>query len=401
MKTSLFHFDLPPDLIAAAPACPRESARLLHILPDGTAADAVVGDLPDLLRAGDLLVFNDTKVIPARLFGTRGQAAVELTLFKQINPSDWEALVKNARRLHAGDVIVFDGGLTAEVLHKTPAGPVAVRFNQSGADLEASLNAVGTMPLPPYIKRPRGGLDSDKADYQTIFARNAGAVAAPTAGLHFTEDLLRRLDAKGIDRVFITLHVGGGTFLPVKTDDTDDHRMHAEYGVITAEAARKINAAKRAGRRVIPVGTTALRLLESAADDRGYVRPFGADTRIFITPGYAFKCADALWTNFHLSESTLFMLVCAFAGVDVMKRAYAHAMERRYRFFSYGDACLIESPARRAEQPDDQQAEDAHRQRQRPDARQQQRQVQRDDAGRPDDDGAPDDRPLHRAVERR
>ncbi len=349
MKTSLFHFDLPPDLIADAPASPRESARVLHVLPDGTTAEARVSDLPDLLRAGDLLVFNDTKVIPARLFGTRGRAAVELTLFKQIAASDWEALVKNARRLHVGDEIVFDGGLSAIVLDKTASGPVVVRFNASGAELTQLLNAVGTMPLPPYIKRPRGGRDSDKADYQTIFATHAGAVAAPTAGLHFTADLMRRLERKGIDKTFITLHVGGGTFLPVKTDDTDDHRMHAEYGVITDEAARKINDAKRAGRRVIPVGTTALRLLESAADDAGYVRPFCADTRIFITPGYAFKCADALWTNFHLSESTLFMLVCAFAGLDVMKRAYAHARKRRYRFFSYGDACLIESPARRAE----------------------------------------------------
>lgn len=368
MKTRLFHFELPPELIANAPAVPRESARLLHILSDGTSVDAHVSDLPDLLKAGDVLVFNDTKVIPARLYGTRGEAKIELTLFKQINASDWEALIKNARRLRAGDAVVFAPDLTAIVLHKTPSGPVAVRFNHAGAALMSRLHAVGTMPLPPYIKRPRGGMASDKADYQTLFARYEGAVAAPTAGLHFTTDLLRRLKQKGVETVFITLHVGGGTFLPVKTEDTDDHRMHAEFGIVSDAAARQINAAKRQGRRVIPVGTTALRLLESAADAQGVVHPFRADTRIFITPGYAFKCADALWTNFHLSESTLFMLVCAFAGTDVMKRAYARAVERRYRFFSYGDACLIESPARSAKQPDDQQAQDVHRQRNHADA---------------------------------
>lgn len=345
MKTDIFQFELPESAIAHAPTEPRDAARLLHITGPGQWADLTVADFDKLLRPDDVLVFNDTKVIPARLYGERGAAKIEMTLFKQENLSDWTTLVKNARRLKPADVIQFDGGLSASVLHKTESGAVVVRFNKSGADLMAALHQVGTMPLPPYIKRLRGGLASDKADYQTIYARHEGAVAAPTAGLHFTEDLFRRLDAKGISRVFITLHVGGGTFLPVKVDDTDQHKMHAEYGVITPETAAFLNEVRRQGRRIIPVGTTSLRLLESAADDKGVIHPFAAETRIFITPGYRFRATDALFTNFHLSGSTLFMLVCAFAGIDPMKAAYRHALSAGYRFFSYGDACFIEKPA--------------------------------------------------------
>ena len=344
MKTDIFTFDMPAELIADYPVEPRDSARLMHVLSDGSTEDKIVSDLADLLRPDDILVFNDTKVIPARLYGLRGQAKIELTLFKQENLSDWVTLIKNARRLKIGDLITFDSDLTASVLRKTDTGAVVVRFNLSGADLMAALHQIGTMPLPPYIKRGRGGKDSDKADYQTIYAKHEGAVAAPTAGLHFTDDLFRRLDEKGIEKLFVTLHVGGGTFLPVKVDDTDNHKMHAEYGVIAPEVADKINQAKKAGRRIIPVGTTSLRLLESATDENGIIHPFARETSIFITPGYHFKIIDALFTNFHLSGSTLFMLVCAFAGIDTMKRVYRTAIDKKYRFFSYGDACLIEKP---------------------------------------------------------
>ena len=342
MKTDIFTFDMPEDLIANYPAEPRDSARLLHILPDGSVADKTVADLDQLLRPDDVLVFNDTKVIPARLYGMRGAAKIELTLFKQENLSDWTTLIKNARRLKIGDIITFTDNFSATVLAKNETGAVVVRFNKSGADLMAALHRVGTMPLPPYIKRARGGLESDKADYQTIYACHEGAVAAPTAGLHFTPALFERLDQKGIERLFVTLHVGGGTFLPVKVDDTDNHKMHAEFGVLTQSVADKINAAKRAGRRIVTVGTTSLRLLESATDESGVVHAFEGETRIFITPGYRFRATDAMFTNFHLSGSTLFMLVCAFAGIDVMKAAYQYAIANRYRFFSYGDACLIE-----------------------------------------------------------
>ena len=346
MKTAVFQFDLPEELIAHEPVEPRDQARLLHILSDGRCEDATVADLDRLLRPDDLLIFNDTKVIPARLYGMRGAAKIEMTLFKQENLSDWVTLVKNARRLKIGDTVVFTPDFSAVVLHKTESGAVVVRFNKAGADLMAALHTVGTMPLPPYIKRLRGGRESDKADYQTIYARHEGAVAAPTAGLHFTPELFQRLDAKGIERVFVTLHVGGGTFLPVKVDDTDQHRMHAEFGVLSPEVADKINTARRQRRRIVTVGTTSLRLLESAADENGVVHPFAGETSIFITPGYRFKAVDVMFTNFHLSGSTLFMLVCAFAGIDVMKAAYQYAIANRYRFFSYGDACLIEPPAK-------------------------------------------------------
>ena len=342
MKTEIFKFDMPEELIANCPVEPRDSAKLLHILPNGDVEDKTVADLDDLLRPDDVLIFNDTKVIPARLYGVRGNAKIELTLFKQESLTDWMTLIKNARRLKVGDVISFSDHFQATVLYKTETGSVCVRFNYGGSELMEQLHLIGTMPLPPYIKRGRGGKEADKADYQTIYARHEGAVAAPTAGLHFTEELFQRLDKKGIERLFVTLHVGGGTFLPVKVDDTDHHQMHAEFGIITQEIAEKINRFKREGRRIITVGTTSLRLLESAADEKGIVHPFEGETRIFITPGYHFKAVDVMFTNFHLSGSTLFMLVCAFAGIETMKDAYKYAIQKGYRFFSYGDACLIE-----------------------------------------------------------
>jgi len=341
MKTEIFNFDLPADLIANYPVEPRDAARLLHV--DGMALqDQTMLDLPNLLRPNDVLIFNDTKVIPARLYGMRGQAAIELTLFKQVNLSTWETLIKNARRLKIGDVIQFVPDFYATVLNKTASGSVVVQFNVAGADLFAMLHTVGTMPLPPYIKRERGGKESDKSDYQTMYAKHEGAVAAPTAGLHFTPRLFAALEKRGIQKEFITLHVGGGTFLPVKVEDTDNHHMHAEYGIIPEDVAQRLTAYKQAGRRLVAVGTTSLRLLESATDEQGVIHPFAKETSIFITPGYRFKAIDALFTNFHIPESTLFMLVCALAGIEEMKHAYKHAVEERYRFFSYGDACLIE-----------------------------------------------------------
>ena len=341
MKTSDFDFDLPSELIANAPADPRDSARLLYI-NGSELQDRGMLDLPDLLKPMDVLVFNDTKVIPARLYGARGEAKIEMTLFKQVDLSTWETLIKNARRLHPNDKIDITNDFYATVLDKKENGAVVVQFNYKGVDLFAKLHEVGTMPLPPYIKRARGGKESDKADYQTIYARVEGAVAAPTAGLHFTDRLFKVLDEKGIKREFVTLHVGGGTFLPVKEENVEDHKMHAEYGVITPEVADRLNQYKSQGRRMVPVGTTSLRLLESASDEQGILHPFAGETSIFITPGYQFKFIDALFTNFHTPESTLFMLVSALAGLDEMKSAYKHAVEKRYHFFSYGDACLIE-----------------------------------------------------------
>ncbi|MBQ3695508.1 MAG: tRNA preQ1(34) S-adenosylmethionine ribosyltransferase-isomerase QueA [Alphaproteobacteria bacterium] len=341
MKTEVFDFNLPSELIANKPCEPRDAARLLHI--DGTAlTDGHMCDLADWLKPTDVLVFNDTKVIPARLYGTRGEAQVEVTLFKQIDLSRWETLIKNARRLHMDDEIVFAPNFKGMVVDKTESGSVIIQFNCQGSDLFARLHEVGTMPLPPYIKRLRGGLESDKTDYQTMYARHEGAVAAPTAGLHFTQRIFDSLKARGIRWEFVTLHVGGGTFLPVKVEDTKDHKMHAEYGVISADVAERLNVARKNGSRIVPVGTTSLRLLESAADDQGVIHPFAKETSIFITPGYCFKATDALFTNFHTPKSTLFMLVSALAGLDVMQNAYKHAVEERYHFFSYGDACLIE-----------------------------------------------------------
>ncbi len=343
MKTEIFTFDMPENLIAEKPAFPRDSSKLMHLCPDGSIQHCHVSDLDKLLRPNDVLIFNDTKVIPARLYGVRGEAKIEVTLFKQLNLSDWETMIKNSRRLKIGDIILFSDDFSAEVKEKKESGQVVLHFNKSGADLMATLHEIGTMPLPPYIKRLRGGKESDKADYQTIYANKEGAVAAPTAGLHFTPELFERLEQKGIEKLFLTLHVGGGTFLPVKVDDTDNHKMHAEFGILTQEIADKINQAKKAGRRIVTVGTTSLRLLESATDNNGIVHAFEGETDIFITPGYQFKAVDVMFTNFHLSGSTLFMLVCAFAGINRMKEAYQTAIENQYRFFSYGDACLIEN----------------------------------------------------------
>jgi S-adenosylmethionine:tRNA ribosyltransferase-isomerase len=340
MRVDLFDFELPRELIAAHPAEPRESARLLRIAPD-RLEDRRIADLPALLRQGDLLVFNDTKVIPARLVGQRGAAAVEVTLHKEIAADTWRAFAKNARRLRAGDRLVFAPNFAAEVLAREE-GEVTLRFDRAGPDLLAALDRYGGMPLPPYIARPRGGDIRDRHDYQTIFAAKEGAVAAPTAGLHFTPALMTALASAGIEWLTLTLHVGAGTFLPVKAEDTREHKMHAEVGILDMATAERINAARLAGRRIVAAGTTALRLLESAAADDGIIRPFAGETRLFITPGYRFKAVDVLVTNFHLPRSTLFMLVAAFAGLERMKSAYAHAIAARYRFFSYGDACLIE-----------------------------------------------------------
>ena len=341
MKVDLFDFELPRDRIAEHPANPRDAARMLDLSGDRTQ-DRIVRELPDVLRPGDLLISNDTRVIPARLFGKRGEAKVEVTLHKQEGLGTWVAFAKPAKKLRIGETFKVNDEFEAEVLAKKDGGEVTLRFNKSGADLIAALEEFGVMPLPPYIRRDAGGDDQDKSDYQTIFAQKDGAVAAPTAGLHFTPELLANLDARGINRRTITLHVGAGTFLPVKVDDTDDHKMHAEWGSISKEIADLINDTRANGGRVVAVGTTSLRLLESAAREDGVVEPFEAETDIFITPGYKFRAVDMLLTNFHLPRSTLFMLVSAFAGFDRMKAAYQHAIDNEYRFYSYGDCSLLE-----------------------------------------------------------
>jgi S-adenosylmethionine:tRNA ribosyltransferase-isomerase len=339
MRVDLFDFELPPDRIAQRPVAPRDAARLLHVTRD-RLVDGVVRDLPVLLRPGDLLVFNDTKVIPARLSGRRGDAKIWVTLHQNLAPDSWRVFAKPGKRLRAGDVIAFAGDFSAEVIEKGAQGDVVLRFDRGGGDLMAALRAHGAMPLPPYI---RGGIAdfSDASDYQTLFAAREGAVAAPTASLHFTPELMDALAARDIGSAMLTLHVGAGTFLPVKADDTADHVMHAEIGVLTEETAVRINRARQAGGRIVAVGTTSLRLLESAADDAGILHPFADATSIFITPGYRFKAVDMLLTNFHLPRSTLFMLVSAFAGLDRMKDAYRHAIASNYRFYSYGDCCLL------------------------------------------------------------
>lgn len=341
-----FDFPLPRALIADRPAEPREAARLLHMPAIGDFSDRRIADLPALLRPGDLMVCNDTKVIPARLVGKRGAATVEVTLHHDAGGGAWRAFAKGARRLHPGDRLDFADDFAARVVEKHPQGDVTLRFDVEGPAFRAALARHGAMPLPPYIRRPRGGDPRDRADYQTMFARAEGAVAAPTAGLHFTPALVAALEARRIGLASLTLHVGPGTFLPVKTDDPRDHNMHAEWGELSTETAARIAAAKRAGGRIVALGTTSLRLLESAAAETGQVRPFAGETRLFILPGYRFRAVDLLLTNFHLPRSTLFMLVAALAGLDRIKAAYAHAVARRYRFFSYGDACLIERPAR-------------------------------------------------------
>ena len=336
-----FDFDLPRELIADKPAEPRDGARLLAIPAAGGVADRHIADLPELLRPGDIVVCNDTKVIPARLVGKRGAATVELTLAHDRGGGCWQAYAKGARRLHPGDRVDFAADLAAEVIAKEADGSVVLRFALEGEAFADALARHGAMPLPPYIKRPKGGDPADRARYQTMFARAPGAVAAPTAGLHFTPDLVERIKARGVEWATLTLHVGPGTFLPVKADDPREHHMHSEWGVVTDETAARIRAAKARGRRVVAIGTTSLRLLESAAAETGEVMPFAGETRLFILPGYRFKAVDLLLTNFHLPRSTLFMLVAALAGLERMKAAYAHAVAERYRFFSYGDACLL------------------------------------------------------------
>jgi S-adenosylmethionine:tRNA ribosyltransferase-isomerase len=338
-----FDYDLPADRIAHAPARPRDAARLLHVRADGLS-DLGVCDLPSLLRRGDILVANDTRVFPAQLTARRGAARVGLTLDRPGADGVWKALARNGRRLRSGDTLSIEGdaALTAIVIDKEPDGSVGLRFNLDGEALMAALRTAGALALPPYIDRPHGPLPSDAADYQTVFAEREGAVAAPTAGLHFTPGLLAALNAAGVRRGTITLHVGIGTFLPVRVDRVAEHRMHEERGEISQPAAASINAARRAGGRVIAVGTTSLRLLESAAADDGAVRPFVGTTSLFILPGYRFKAVHRLVTNFHLPRSTLLMLVSAFAGRQRMLGAYAHAVEAGYRFHSYGDACLLD-----------------------------------------------------------
>jgi S-adenosylmethionine:tRNA ribosyltransferase-isomerase len=336
-----FDFDLPPERIAHTPARPRDAARLL--LVGRTLADRSVRDLPALLRAGDILVANDTRVIPAQLRARRGQAEIGLTLDRPWPDGTWHALARNARRLSAGDALALHGtGMTAAVLARDPDGGVTLRFDREGEAFAAALAEAGALALPPYIPRPSGPTQEDAADYQTAFARVDGAVAAPTAGLHFTPALLEELAERGVRRTAVTLHVGAGTFLPVRGDDPASHRIHAERGVVSTEAAAAINAVRVEGGRVVAVGTTSLRLLETAADADGRVRPFAGDTDLFILPGYRVRAVDLLMTNFHLPRSTLFMLVCAFAGTERMQGAYAHAIAAGYRFYSYGDACLLE-----------------------------------------------------------
>ena len=340
MKVDLFDFELPRERIAAHPAKPRDAARLLVVRKEGLE-DRIVRELPDLLRPNDLLVVNDTKVIPARVTGRRGEATIEATLHKRVGPGRWAAFARPAKRLREGDTVVFADSLSATVAAKGEGGEVTLDFGRDDAALLTVLDAIGTMPLPPYIPRDAPE-DADRADYQTIFARAAGAVAAPTAGLHFTDRLLASLEARGIGRAVVTLHVGAGTFLPVKVEDTQDHRMHAEWGQVSAATVAAIEKTRAIGGRIVAVGTTSLRLIESAADETGRVRPFEGETDIFITPGYRFRAVDMLLTNFHLPRSTLFMLVSAFSGLERMKSAYAHAIASGYRFYSYGDACLLE-----------------------------------------------------------
>jgi S-adenosylmethionine:tRNA ribosyltransferase-isomerase len=355
MRTDLFDFDLPPERIALRPIAPRDAARMLVVRPGEAPEyeDRGVRDLPDLLRPGDAVVVNDTKVIPARLSGRRigrgdAEPRIEVTLHQRLDGSRWRAFVRPAKRLAAGDVVRFGdegrvcflGQLDATVEERSE-GEVTLLFAFHGPVLEQAIEERGDMPLPPYIASRRDVDAQDRADYQTLFARQEGSVAAPTAGLHFTDALLERLQARGIAVHKVTLHVGAGTFLPVKADDTADHKMHAEFGSVSAETAETLNAVRARGGRVVAVGSTSLRLLESAAGEDGIIRALSDETSIFITPGYRFRAVDVLLSNFHLPRSTLFMLVSAFSGLGVMQRAYAHAIASGYRFYSYGDACLL------------------------------------------------------------
>lgn len=358
MKTAEFDFDLPDDRIALRPAEPRDSARLL-VVREGGLEDRIIRDLPDFLRPGDALVFNDTRVIPARLSGMRERVGstgetltvvVEATLHHRDAPDAWSAFMKPGKRIKPGDRISFGaetdhacllGRLDATVINKGEDGLVTLRFDLAGPALDEAIRDVGVMPLPPYIAAKRAEDDRDRSDYQTLFAKWDGSVAAPTAGLHFTPGLMAAIEARGVSTHAVTLHVGAGTFLPVKAVDTADHKMHSEWGEVSAETAAALNAVRAAGGRIVCVGTTSLRLLESATTPEGEVRPFHGDTAIFITPGYRFRAADVLMTNFHLPKSTLFMLVSAFAGLETMKAAYAHAVRDGYRFYSYGDGSLL------------------------------------------------------------
>jgi S-adenosylmethionine:tRNA ribosyltransferase-isomerase len=340
MRVDLFDFDLPPDRIALRPASPRDSARLMLVADDAPIADWIVRDLPSLLRAGDVLVFNDTRVIPAQLEGTRGNAKIGATLHKRLSLRQWQAFLRNAKRVREGERIDFGAGVTAIAGARDDDGGVTLTF-EGDEPVEVLLERAGRMPLPPYIASKRPTDARDRADYQTMFAREDGAVAAPTAALHFTPELMTALSQAGVATETLTLHVGAGTFLPVKTDDTDDHRMHAEWGRIDQATADRLNAARAAGGRLIAIGTTSLRLLESATGEDCVIRPFADETRIFITPGYRFRAVDGLMTNFHLPRSTLFMLVGALMGTERMQAAYAHAIGERYRFYSYGDSSLL------------------------------------------------------------
>jgi S-adenosylmethionine:tRNA ribosyltransferase-isomerase len=354
MQLADFDFELPDDNIALRPASPRDAARMLLVAPAQPLADLRVSDLPDQLRAGDVLVLNDTRVIPARLKGVRSReasrVAVEATLHRRLSPNRWTAFMRPGKKLASGDRIAFGeaqdracllGALDATVVEKGEGGEITLDFDLMGPDLDAAVAERGDMPLPPYIAAKRPEDERDRTDYQTVYAEADGSVAAPTAGLHFTPELMARLQATGVEIRFVTLHVGAGTFLPVKTDDLSQHRMHAEYGEVSARTADAMNAAKARGGRVVCVGTTSLRLVESATGADGVVRPFAAETAIFITPGYRFRAADGLMTNVHLPKSTLFMLVSAFAGLETMRAAYAHAIADGYRFYSYGDASLL------------------------------------------------------------
>jgi S-adenosylmethionine:tRNA ribosyltransferase-isomerase len=353
MRVDLFDFELPEDRIALRPASPREAARLLAVTPPALA-DHTVADLPSLLRPGDGLVFNDTRVIPAALAGQRVRdgktARLAFNLIKRVDGRSWRAFARPAKKLEPGDRITFTRGelaseLAATVTAKLEAGEIELHFDLSGPTLDAAIARVGLMPLPPYIALKRPPDAADDTDYQTLFAARDGAVAAPTAALHFTPGLMAKLTARGITSHIVTLHVGAGTFLPMKADDTADHKMHAEWGEVSQQTADALNAVRARGGRIVAVGTTSLRVLESATDEHGTVRPFHGETAIFITPGYRFRAVDALVTNFHLPRSTLFMLVAAFSGLDTMHAAYAHAIASGYRFYSYGDACLL-FPAR-------------------------------------------------------
>jgi len=354
MQLADFDFNLPEDHIALRPATPRDAARLLVVETGGALRDATVRDLPGALRAGDMLVLNDTRVIPARLSGVRRRAdsvvRVEATLHRRLGPHLWTAFMRPGKRLAEGDRVAFGeasdracllGALDATVRAKGEGGEVTLAFDLAGPDLDAAIAERGAMPLPPYIAARRPEDDRDRADYQTVYAEEDGSVAAPTAGLHFTPELFQRLEAAGVSTAFVTLHVGAGTFLPVKAEDLSEHRMHAEWGEVDARTAERLNAVRAAGGRIVCVGTTSLRLLESATTETGEVRRFVGETAIFITPGYRFRAADGLMTNFHLPKSTLFMLVAAFAGLETMRGAYAHAIENGYRFYSYGDASLL------------------------------------------------------------